>query len=135
MMERYGRNEIGKFELHNPDFEAYLSARGFRIVDMCQWVIGLFGAHDKGLSGYWYDHKRRFRNNYYDVYVFSPYATIDELQKWVENSDIVVNEFSSRGYDCLVIPNIYVERAQMIRNDGKIYGSILFIKQYRGRND
>lgn len=135
MIERYGLNKVGKYGLHNPDFEGYLSIRGFRRMALCQWVTDLFCLKGEGLCNiFWYDHARRLKNDYFDEYVFSPYIDMNVLSEYVKNdNDVIIKEFSKHGYLCFIMPNIYVERRDIISGNGKILGSLAFIRQYNQR--
>ena len=137
----------------NNDWKSYgnenfkkLYELGFRLSDRWpKWVWRLINTHDPAqddpfdpaqddpfdpdhLGTKILDHPRLLTNHEYVIYLFTPYRSIDELNRFVANSQVIIPEFLKRGFSTCIMPSMY-HKQKMISMDGGIYGSLLFIRR------
>lgn len=72
------------------------------------------------------DHPRHIRNSSYEVYIFSPFRSTEELNYFMCNSKVIIPEFRKHGFIPHVTPSLY--HKNMHSYDGGIYGSLVFIR-------
>lgn len=72
------------------------------------------------------DHWRHIRNSSYEVYIFSPFRSTDELNYFMCNSKVIIPAFRKHGFIPHVTPSLY--HKNMHSYDGGIYGSLVFIR-------
>lgn len=75
------------------------------------------------------DHPRHLRNSNYELYIFSPYRSTDELNYFMCNSKVIIPAFRKHGFIPHVTPSLY--HKHMHSYDGGIYGSLVFIRRIR----
>lgn len=72
------------------------------------------------------DHPRHIRNSSYEVYIFSPFRSTDELNYFMCNSKVIIPAFRTHGFIPHVTPSLYHKNMHAL--DGGIYGSLVFIR-------
>lgn len=72
------------------------------------------------------DHPRHIRNSSYEVYIFSPFRSTEELNYFVCNSKVIIPAFRKHGFIPHVTPSLYHKSMHAL--DGGIYGSLVFIR-------
>jgi hypothetical protein len=72
------------------------------------------------------DHPRHLRNSNYELYIFSPFRSTDELNYFMCNSKVIIPAFRKHGFIPHVTPSLY--HKNMHSYDGGIYGSLVFIR-------
>lgn len=72
------------------------------------------------------DHPRHIGNSLYEIYIFSPFRSTEELNYFIHNSKVIVPTFRERGFTPHVTPSLYHENMRAL--DGGIYGSLVFIR-------
>ena len=72
------------------------------------------------------DHPRHIGNSLYEIYIFSPFRSTEELNYFIHNSKVIVPTFRKRGFIPHVTPSLYHENMRAL--DGGIYGSLVFIR-------
>lgn len=124
----YSNNDWQSFG--NENFKK-LYKLGFRISDRWpKWAWRLTMKQDPAddpFESKILDHPRLLTNHEYVIYLFTPYRSIDELNRFVANSQVIIPEFLNRGFSTCIMPSMY--HKQMISRDGGIYGSLLFIRR------
>ena len=72
------------------------------------------------------DHPRHIGNSSYELYIFSPFRSTDELNYFMCNSKVIIPAFRKHGFIPHVTPSLY--HKNMHSYDGGIYGSLIFIR-------
>ena len=72
------------------------------------------------------DHPRHLRNSSYELYIFSPFRSTEELNYFMCNSKVIIPAFRKHGFIPHVTPSLYHKNMHAL--DGGIYGSLVFIR-------
>ena len=72
------------------------------------------------------DHPRHIGNSSYELYIFSPFRSTDELNYFMCNSKVIIPAFRKHGFIPHVTPSLYHKNMHAL--DGGIYGSLVFIR-------